>query len=98
MLPLGLFGVLNIFLAVAARQRVNRAAGVTTVFSLAAVLIGWGLWNSNPVLVGLGLIFSLDAPMRMGQLLHGRINWRHVLIRLLVIALFFLLWMNFRPA
>lgn len=97
MYPLAVFGLLNLFLAWTAPQRVKGAAGAAIVFGLAAVLIGWGLWHARPWLVGLGLIFSLDAPMRMGQLMHGRINGRHVAARLVIVTLFFLLWMTFRP-
>ena len=96
-MPLGLIGLLNIFLAVAAPSQANGAGGAAAVFALAAALIAAGLWSSNILLALLGCVLGMAAPIWMGLLMTGNVNWLHIAVRFVIVALCFGLWLRYRP-
>lgn len=93
-----LFGLLNVFLVFIAPGQARGAGGAMLVFGGAAVFILAGLWRNNPLLVLAGCLLGLIAPVWMGLLMSGNVNWLHIAVRLVIVALFFMLWMKFRPA
>ena len=98
MLPIGLFGLLNVFLAFIAPGQAQGAGAAAFMFGCAAALILVGLWRNNPLLLLVGALLGLIAPVLMGFLMSGNVNWLHIAVRLVIVALFFMLWMKFRPA
>lgn len=98
MLPIGLFGLLNVFLVFSAPQQAKGAGGAAFVFGCAAALILAGLARNNPALLLAGCGLSIVAPIWMGFLLNGQPNPVHIAVRFVIVALFFMLWMRFRPA
>ena len=98
MLPIGLFGLLNIFLAFVAPSQAQGAGGAAFMFGGAAALILAGLWRNNPSLILAGALLGMIAPVWMGLLMSGHVNWLHITVRFVIVALFFMLWMKFRPA
>lgn len=98
MFPLGLFGLLNIFLAFVAPSQAQGTLGAVIVFGVAAAAILTGLWSGAPLLVALGCLLGMVAPVWMGVLMSGNVNWLHITVRFVIVAIFFGLWFKFRPA
>lgn len=96
MIPLGLFGLLNLFLAAAAPTQAKGTAGAVVVFLVAGVLILGGLQRDVPAAVAIGCLLGMLAPVWMGVLMSGHVNWLHIGVRLAIVALFFGLWLKFR--
>lgn len=97
-LPLAIYGLLNTPLFILAPRQARGAWGAAAGFALAALCVLLGLWQTNTVLVLLGLAFSLAAPVWMGFLLHGKPKPAHHLVRAAVVAVCFGLWISFRPS
>lgn len=95
-IPLGLFGLLNVFLAFIAPTQAKGTLDASLTFALAAALILTGLWRSAPALAGLGCLLGMLAPVWMGLLMSGNVNPLHIGVRLLLVALFFGLWLRYR--
>ena len=96
MIPLGLFGLLNLFLAVLAPTQARGTAGAVVVFLVAGVLILLGLQRHVPLAVGLGCLLGMVAPVWMGILMSGNVDWLHIGVRFVIVALFFGLWIKSR--
>lgn len=88
-LPLLLFGLLQFGLGVMA-WRYSRRVGV--LFGAAGLALLLGLWRMNVVLVGLGALCSLLAPLWLSILRRGKPTWTHHLIRGGLVILGLWLW------
>ncbi|WP_199699903.1 hypothetical protein [Deinococcus sp. RM] len=95
--PIGLFGLLNLFLAVVAPSQARGAGSASFVFVLAAAAILLGLWRGQPPMVAFGCLLGLICPVWMGLLMSGNVNWLHIAVRLVIVVLLFGLWLKFRP-
>lgn len=96
-LPLGLFALLNFFLAFMAPTQAQGTAGASFVFAVAGAAIGLGLWRGQPLLVGLGIVLGMGAPVWMGRLMSGNVNPLHIVVRAGLAALFFWIWLRSLP-
>lgn len=96
-LPLGLFGLLNIFLAFVAPTQARGTAGASAVFAAAGLLILGGVWRGVPAAVLVGYLLGMLAPVWMGVLMSGNVNPLHIAVRFVIVALLFGLWLHFRP-
>ena len=95
--PLGLVLLLNVFLAFVAPSQAQGSGGATAAFGLAAALIGAGMWTNNVPLALLGCLLGMVAPVWMGLLMTGNVNWLHITVRFAIVALCFGLWLRYRP-
>lgn len=93
-LPLGLFALLNFFLAFLAPTQAKGTAGASFVFVVAGAAIALGLWREQPLLVGLGILLGMVSPVWMGLLMNGNVNPLHIAVRAALAALFFWVWLR----
>jgi hypothetical protein len=84
-----LFGLLQFVLGVVAGRH---SRGVGVLFGTAGMALLLGLWQVNVMLVGLGALLSLLAPLWLGILRRGTPTWLHHLIRSGLVILGLWLW------
>lgn len=91
--PLLIFALLNAVLAFSAPRRVA-SPWPALAFGAAALCLGVGLLLPLPALVLLGGVLSLVGPVLMGFLLHGKPTLSHHVVRGVLVALCYGLWIT----